>query len=325
MDKRLTSNDIAELACVSQTTVSLVLRNKWKGRVSPAVAEKILNICNENNYRVNHAARSLRSGHAKNIALVVPDSENPFFSRILHNLRRVSSKQSYVCLLIETDNNPNWYSYIEDSILGNEIDIAIVCYNDLPRRNSAIDKQIILINDYFLDFNSISIDFFTAVKDGVGRLFKKGYKQLVHVRGMIEKPTFTSRIVAFNEACAELGVFHNDIVIQGHTNNDLEGKLETAKSSFTYPTAFFIDDDLFAPGLYKFSQKHGLTIGRDIGVISLDDTFLCSFFTPSLSSYGYDINIMVEKIMEIIDKIHSGEQEPEHFTISMYLNSGSSF
>ncbi len=87
MDRKLTSQDIARLAGVSQTAVSLVLRGRWQGRVGQDTAARILRIAEEKNYRVNRAASLLKTGKTNTIAVVVPDSENPFFSRILHALR----------------------------------------------------------------------------------------------------------------------------------------------------------------------------------------------------------------------------------------------
>lgn len=46
-------------------------------------AERIMRVADENNYRLNRAASLLN----RDIALTVPNSENPFFSHILHALR----------------------------------------------------------------------------------------------------------------------------------------------------------------------------------------------------------------------------------------------
>lgn len=325
MEKILTSNDIAHLAGVSQTAVSLVLRGKWKGRVSQQVAKHILAVCEENNYRVNRVASNLKAGKSKNIALVVPDNENPFFSHILHNLREISTKLDYFCLLIETDNAPNWYSYVENAILSKEIDIAVVCYTDLPRRNPLVEQRMIFVNDYFIETNSIAIDFYTATAEAVRKLYEKGYTKLVHVRSSLQKPTFASRVAGFNDSCTKLGVFHNDIIINGHTQNDLYDQLETLQKSFSYPIGFFLDDDLFAYGLYWFAQKHHLTVGKDIGIIGADDIFICNCYNPKLSSYGYDIGLFVSKLMAMVNSIHTKDSTPEHFAISMQINDGTSF
>lgn len=326
MSKRLTSIDIAHIAGVSQTTVSLVLRNQWKGRVSKNVATQIIKICEENNYRTNHAARMLKSGHSKTLALVVPDNENPFFSQILHSLRNSANENGYVCLLIETDNNPNWYSFIEDSILGKEIDVAVVCYEDLPRRNASVDSHIIFLNDYFLYTNSIAIDFYQATQNSVRMLYDKGYRRMIHVRGSIVKATFTSRINAFNKTCDDLGIFHTEIISNsGYTNNDVYQQLMVAHENYSYPIAFFVDDDLLTYGIYRFAQEKHLTIGKDIGIISMDNTFLCRCFYPHLSSFGYDVNLLSSKIIAMVKNSQKQTVKTEHITIQMSINEGSSF
>ena len=129
MIRKLTSTDIANLAGVSQTAVSLVLRGRWEGRVGKETAKRIMRIANENNYRVNRAASLLKGGNNKNISLVVPESENPFFSHILHSLRQKSIPLGYECMLVETENSSTWYDYIESSILSGEISYAVNLYN----------------------------------------------------------------------------------------------------------------------------------------------------------------------------------------------------
>ncbi len=325
MTKYLTSKDIARIAGVSQTTVSLVLRNKWEGRVRESVAKHVKQICEENNYRTNHVARILKSGHSNTIALVVPDSENPFFSEILHSITQLSNKDGDFCLLIETNNNPAWYSYIEDSILGKAIDIAIICYNNLPKRNPLVDKKIIFLNDYHLNTNSISIDFRKAAEEAVSLLHSHGYRHMVHVCGSIVKETFTARREGFTKACDSMGIFHSEIISHGYTNNNIYEQLLNLHDKYTYPLAFFVDDDLLTYGIYRFANEKNLVIGKDIGIISMDDTLLCRCYSPYLSSYGYDVQKLSLKIIEMITSMRKGEMDQQHVTFEMKLNEGSSF
>lgn len=325
MTKYLTSKDIARIAGVSQTTVSLVLRDKWAGRVRESVANHVKQVCEENNYRTNRVARTLKSGHSNTIALVVPDSENPFFSEILHAITQLSNKHGDLCMLIETNNNPVWYSYIEDAILGMAIDIAIVCYNNLPKRNPFVDKRIIFLNDYFIDTNSISINFRKAAEEAVSLLYSHGYRRMVHVCGSIVKETFTSRKEGFAKACDAMGIFHSEIVSHGYTNNDIYEQLLNLHSKYTYPLAFFVDDDLLTYGIYRFANEKHLVIGKDIGIISMDDTFFCRCYSPYLSSYGYDVQKLSMKIIEMVTNMRKEEMNPQHVTFEMKLNEGASF
>ncbi len=324
MKNKLTSNDIARIAGVSQTTVSLVLRGKSEGRVSDAVAKRVIQIAEENNYRVNRAASMLKSGRSRNIALVVPDSENPFYSHMLHNLRKSASEKGYNCILIETDNAPHWYGYIENAILGNEIDIAVVCYTSLPKRNEEIEKRLIFINDMPVDFNSVSINFSASIAEAVKIFRRKGYKQVIHGRTDFVKETFTNRQNAYYKACSEHGYMPTEVVCTGLTYNNMFENLEKVADSIIFPSAFILDDDLLAPGVYAFAMRHEYEIGKDIGIIGLDNIFICGNFFPKLSSFGYDIEQLISCIWKMIENIHN-EKAPDHVSIPLKLNDGTSY
>ena len=79
---RPTSRDVARAAGVSQATVSLVLGDKWRGRVSEATAERVRDAARELGYRPNLAARNLRLGRTSTALLVVPALTNEFFARV---------------------------------------------------------------------------------------------------------------------------------------------------------------------------------------------------------------------------------------------------
>lgn len=172
----MTSFDIARMAGVSQTSVSLVLRGKWRGRVGKETAEKILAVSDRYNYRVNYAASSLKSGKSRNISLVVPDSENPFFSHILHSLRVKSIPKGYECMLVETADSNTWYDYMEGSLLGGETAYAVSLYNDLGAVSPAVAESIISVGDEKGTSNSIIIDFKWAVREAVSSSQEQGTK-----------------------------------------------------------------------------------------------------------------------------------------------------
>src|SRR5579859_8270370 len=83
-----TSVDVARRAGVSQSAVSLVFGGKAAGRVGKRTQEAILNAARELGYHPNRAARTLRSGRSRLIALAVPDVSNPYFASVLEGVER---------------------------------------------------------------------------------------------------------------------------------------------------------------------------------------------------------------------------------------------
>ena len=99
-----TSRDIAELAGVSQATVSRALRNS--PLVRPETRERIQKIARELNYFVNRNAAGLRTHQSNTIALLVFDETegkdaqiNPFFLSMLGYITRAAAGLGYDILI----------------------------------------------------------------------------------------------------------------------------------------------------------------------------------------------------------------------------------
>jgi len=105
---RVTSVDVARRAGVSQSTVSLVLSGKAAGRISARTAEAVKAAAKGLGYRPNVAARALRTGVARSVALVVPDITNPFFGRVLRGAQRAAQSAGYTVVLVDIGNDRAW-------------------------------------------------------------------------------------------------------------------------------------------------------------------------------------------------------------------------
>ena len=71
--KQITQKELAKLANVSQSVISLVLNNSpLKARIPQQTRNRVLEIARQHNYRVNPVARQLRSGQSRLINVVSP-------------------------------------------------------------------------------------------------------------------------------------------------------------------------------------------------------------------------------------------------------------
>ncbi|MGW7556259.1 LacI family DNA-binding transcriptional regulator, partial [Streptomyces rimosus] len=96
---RVTSRDVARAAGVSQAAVSLVLGDKWRGRVSPHKAESVRAAARDLGYRPNLAARSLRMGRTRTALLVVPALTTEYFARVYTGAARVAADHDFGVVL----------------------------------------------------------------------------------------------------------------------------------------------------------------------------------------------------------------------------------
>ena len=99
-----TSRDIAEIAGVSQATVSRALRDS--PLVRKETRERVQQIARELNYFVNRNAAGLRTQQSHTIALLLFDETggadaeiNPFYLSMLGNISRAAANRGYDILI----------------------------------------------------------------------------------------------------------------------------------------------------------------------------------------------------------------------------------
>ena len=79
--RRVTSQDVAERAGVSRTTVSFVL-NRVEANISPATRQRVLQAAEELGYVPNMLGPSLRFKQTMTLAMIVTDIANPFWTTV---------------------------------------------------------------------------------------------------------------------------------------------------------------------------------------------------------------------------------------------------
>jgi LacI family transcriptional regulator len=95
-----TIRDVARAAKVSETTVSLSLRDGT--RISDATRHKVLSAAKRLGYVPDLAARALRLGDSRTIALLITDITDPFYARIAREVERTAQEFAYQVLIAES-------------------------------------------------------------------------------------------------------------------------------------------------------------------------------------------------------------------------------
>lgn len=102
-----TSNDVARLAGVAQSTVSYVLTGK--GRVSDDTRERVLQAAAQLNYQPNAGAQALRSRKSRVLGLMFPVrtvAHQPGRLRFLTTVVAACREQGYDALVVTADEGP---------------------------------------------------------------------------------------------------------------------------------------------------------------------------------------------------------------------------
>ncbi len=282
---------MAAKAGVSQATVSLVFSGKASGRVSERTAEAVRQAARELGYRPNVAARALRSGAARGIGLLVPDSVHPFFGFVLRGAQRAAWDAGYGVALIDSGYGSAWEAGSVEALSHGPVDGFLVFGIDLPPSVTQSDVPVVLVERTSKQIPGVRFDVEAGITAALDHLTQLGHTRIGHLRGerddqqtfMRRRDTWRSYMTAIGENPAKLPSVSTALRVEAALDAGLEVLEHPAGV-----TAVVCDDDVAAAGLYLAARKLKRRIPRDLSVVGFDDLEISRVLDPPLTTVRID-------------------------------------
>ena len=282
--------EIAAMSGVSQTTVSLVLRNR-PVRCSREKVSLIKKIASDYNYKPNFAAVSLATNKSKIIGVLVPDIENMFFSRLVKILGDKISQAGYMMLLFDTNNNiENEKKYIEylsnrnadGMILALLFDGSEKKKDELVQAVNKVEVPHVVIDTTspLLLCPKVEVDHYLGACLAMEYLIGKGHKKIACITGPSGNHSTEDRLKAYKDVLEKHGIaYHKKYVFVGDNTFD-SGKNLAEKVFESDVSAVFCFNDMMAYGVLNAAREKQINIPEDLSVIGFDDV---EFFAQGAS------------------------------------------
>src|SRR4051812_21803863 len=277
---RVTSVDVARRAGVSQSTVSLVLSGKGRGRISARTEETVRAAAAELGYRPNLAARTLRTGVARTVGLVVPDITNPFFGRMMRGAQRAAQQAGYTVVLVDAGGDRAWEAESLNALLAGPSDGHLL-FEVTPPPGALVDKAI-QIESGSGELPVIRLDVEAGIDAAMTHLLELGHRRIGHLASAFAAPTFDLRAAGIAARLAQAGLEPAPRVESRFTFE--EARAAAGPLLAAGVTAVMADDDILAGGFYMAARDAGLSIPGDISVIGFDDLDFARVLAPPLTT-----------------------------------------
>ncbi|MFB7244995.1 LacI family DNA-binding transcriptional regulator [Streptomyces populi] len=313
---RPTSRDVAEAAGVSQAAVSLVLGDKWRGRVSPTTAERVRHAAQELGYRPNLAARNLRLGRTRTVLLVVPALTTEFFAGVYTGAARVAAQHGFGVVLYPS---PEGIGPARDPFGS-----AQAALDGVIASSMAADALTAIRGDQLplvmLDSDptgsqgaaTVNLDIADGVRQVTDHLLELGHRRFLHLAADIPSWTFEVRA---RELASRLCETPGTSLRVTRAPISFEDALTATQTALTTPgprpTAVICDDDKLAAGAYKAARRLGLRIPDDISITGLDDLALARALDPELTTVRLDAERFGEQGMKALLAVLDGRTPPQ--------------
>jgi len=291
--KNATIQDVARRAKVSTATVSRVL--SAPNSVSEAKKLAVDAAIRSTGYRVNHAARNLRTQRSHTVLALLPALGNPFFSQVLQGIESVLTPAGQSLIIAETlqmrTAGDDLVNYLEDQ----RADGAIVLDGCLPQdslqalSNSPEKSRVVFACEWHNEatFPSVRSANFEGSKLAVQRLYELGHRHIVHITGPQDNVLTHERSAGYKQSCREFGI--EPSFIQGQFTLESGNIAAAALLQLTpRPTAVYCASDIIAFGLIATLEKNGVSVPQDISVLGFDDIELSEHYLPALTTIRQD-------------------------------------
>ncbi|WP_198655526.1 LacI family DNA-binding transcriptional regulator [Streptomyces geranii] len=309
---RPTSRDVAQAAGVSQAAVSLVLGDKWRGRVSETTAERVREAARDLGYRPNLAARNLRLGHTRTVLLVVPVLTTEFFAGVYTGAARIAAQHGFGVVLYPS---PEGIGPARDPFHS-----AQAALDGVLASSMAADALTAIRGDQLplvmldsdpqgsLGAATVNLDIADGVRQITDHLLALGHRHFLHLAADIPSWTFAVRA---RELATRLATVPGTHVRTVHAPITIEGAQQATTAALSapglpHPTALVCDDDKLATGAYKAIRRLGLRIPDDLSVTGLDDLALATAIDPELTTVRLDAELFGERGMQALLAVLDG-------------------
>ena len=300
----VTMKDIARDLGVSVVTVSKVLRSVPE--IGDETRRRVLKRMKELDYQPNQAARSLATGKALMMGLIVPDLVHPFFSQLARGASRVFRKQHYGLVISSSEQDSELEKEEIHQMLARRLDVLLIASAqwrvDSFRRIEGQQKQYILIDRRFegLAANFVGTDDVEAGKLATSHLMEQGCQRIAHLGGA-DISTALDRLRGYREALAAGGrpILPEYILSRSHSDDkgDIAGydAMKALLNLNPRPDGVFCYNDPMAMGAMEAAIEAGLRVPQDVAIIGCGNVNYARMLRVPLSSIDQNSEGLGEK------------------------------
>ncbi len=326
MKRAPTLNDVAKLAKVSRSLVSLVFQDSPK--VSPEKRAAVLKAAAKLGYQPNESARRLKSSVTKTIGVVLTDIHNPYYGEIFYGVENAGSESDYKLLIgnagFESDDmnqrarimgarqldtvktvRSQMVDGLVCSSLRTQPDDLFAAIGSTPlvligHTNAALAKR----------YDVVITDEQDAARQIVNHLVDLGHKRITHISGGTDVGP-AERSKKFLAEMKKQGLQASAEVIEGSWSQEAGyNGTEEILNGKVLPTAIYAANDLIAMGVLAKLRERKIRVPEDISVIGFDDTTLAKLKIADITSVKEPLFSMGRTAFELLIERIDGAGKP---------------
>lgn len=301
-----TMQELAQAAGVSIATVSRVFSGSPK--VSEKTRTKVLELVHQSGFQPNETARTMAAGSSRLIAVILPDIENPYFSRLLSEVEQLCVKNGYTMIFFNSNGDSEKEKEIVTKMMARQADGMLICMTRIKSEMIPVIKTanfpVVVMTRNINGLDSVAINHLEGGRLAADYLIENRCEQFFFF-GLKDDEKFTG----FYNELLKKKVPKIKIKIFGDKNwyfnnyaqaSELMDKFMQEQKTSTEKTGLFCINDLSAVQAINAANRNNIKIPEKLNIVGFDNTMLCDMTFPALTSINQPLDKIAAKSFEIL-------------------------
>lgn len=302
--RRVTIKDIAQSLGISHATVSRALHDS--PRISQSTKERIREMAAAMGYSPDTAARVMRGEDSNLVGFILPDVQNHFYSAMAKALAEtVSAKGLQLVLAISEDDPEEEHRQVLELCRARARGIVITPVAHMLPDTASLLSDIRVVQ-LVRSHPEVSADLVAAQDSeatylSTRHLLSLGHRHIAYLGGGAETlSTGTNRLEGYSRAMGHVHDAKPTIrLVPPHPANAYSAARELLDRDAP-PTGLVIGSSQIALGALQVIQELGLSVPRDISLVSYDDPDWHQLWGPGLTTIKLPIRDMAHFAAQMI-------------------------
>jgi len=324
--KRISQRDIAKILGINVSTVSRALRGL--DGVSPDLRKKIESFAEEQGYRPNPFAASLRYDTTRTIGIVVPDVAYNHNAHILRRIEADARENGYMCIITDSDesfeNETNCLELLENM----HVEGIIICpsqettdFSHLLRLKEANTPIVLFDRAPDIGISSVTINDVTSARQATESLIDEGARRIAFLGGPNQFKQTVDRKHGYLEALRERDIPIRTELVKCHRISFNSGLTDTLDllSLPDPPDAILATHGLLAISALQAVTSRGLRIPEDVAIVGYMSDWVSEMCHPRISFVKQNLREIGSKAFRLLQDQINGDDSVQHVVVNARL------
>lgn len=318
--------DVADQLGLAPSTVSRALNHPEM--VAAETRIRVLEAVQKARYQPDRIARSLRIRQTSTIGLIVSDILNPFHAELARTVEQAARQRGYTVIFGNSNEEEEQERDYLETFVSSRVSGIILA----PSGNSSetlrrmVDQGIVVVQvDRLtpgLEADAVLLDNSRGASLAVTHLIDLGHRRIGMIAGPQHLTTGKERLEGYKSTLLAAGLPYNpDLVYVGNFRES--GGYEGTRALLSLPdppTAILTANSEMAAGAVRALREANLVIGKDISLVTFDDTRWAQYMLPPLTVVAQPVEEIGRTAVDVLfRRLERRTSRSTIYTLQPYL------